>query len=249
MTENLLEQKDDQVQADPNKNYLTELVGEGKKFKSPEELARGKYESDTYIKLMEKRMDNLREDYLKLREDYTARASLEELVDKIDKRQLSSSEPPPAPEVPQPTIDPKQIESLVSNKVQEIETSKRQQDNFNTVRAKLQERFGSNYANVLKEQTESLGLTDNFVNDLARNHPTVFFKTFGLDAAPVRENFQSPPRTQQRSDSFAPSVQKRDWLFYEALRVNKPKEYLDPKTQIQMQKDVIELGEDQFYGT
>ena len=36
--DNLLDDNDDQITVDENKNYLEELVGEGKKFKSPEEV-------------------------------------------------------------------------------------------------------------------------------------------------------------------------------------------------------------------
>ena len=52
MNENLLDAALDLDTVDPNKNYLTELVGDGKKFKTQEELARGKYESDLYLSLI-----------------------------------------------------------------------------------------------------------------------------------------------------------------------------------------------------
>src|SRR6478752_10635011 len=71
----------DPVQIDPNKNYLEELVGEGRKFKSPEELARGKAESDLYIEHMKGRMDELRQDYTKLHNEYNAGPKLKETLD------------------------------------------------------------------------------------------------------------------------------------------------------------------------
>jgi len=85
--ENLMADQPDTIDTiDPSKNYLAELVGEGKKFKTQEDLARGKAESDAYIKILEKRSDELRNDYLKLRDDYSSRAKLEEVVDQLTKR-------------------------------------------------------------------------------------------------------------------------------------------------------------------
>src|SRR5712671_5452751 len=112
----------DQPQIDPQKNYLEELVGENKKFKSNEDLAKGKYTSDIYVKQLETTLDEMRKDFLKEREDNVAKAKLQELIDQMEmKRQpLSNSEPPQAKEVERPTFDLKEIDSLVSNKIQEM---------------------------------------------------------------------------------------------------------------------------------
>ena len=83
MNETLLS-GDQTPQIDPNKDYLAELVGEGKKFKTDKDLARGKYEADLYVKTLERQLDELRNDHLKLREDYTARAKLEELLGQLE---------------------------------------------------------------------------------------------------------------------------------------------------------------------
>lgn len=243
MNDTLLDQSNT-VQTDPNKNYLEELVGEGKKFKTPEDLARGKYEADQMISHKNQQFDQLREDYLKLREEYTSRAKLEDLVDQLAQRQLASSESNTqnTNEASKPSIDPKEIESLVSSKIQEFELSKKQTENFNQVRSRLSERYGNNYQSVLKEQIEQLGLTEMFVNDLARNHPQVLYKTLGLDQPKSSEQFQAPPRSQ-RNDSFAPSTQKRTWSYYQKMRKENPKLWLDNKTQTQMLKDRVELGD------
>lgn len=247
MTENILDPvQPDSQQIDPNKNYLEELVGEGKKFKSPQELARGKYESDLYIRTLERQKDELRNDYLKLREDITARATLEEIIDKMgtSKQQQASSEIPPANDVNQPVYDPKQIENLVASKIQEHDLSKKQQDNLNMVRTKLQEQYGVHFSTVVKQQIADLGITEDFFNDLARKHPQVLFKTLGFDQQNQRESFQAPPRSEKRNDNFAPTTQKRTWAYYQEMKKNDPKRYLDPKTTVQIVEDYKSLGKD-----
>jgi hypothetical protein len=252
MADNLLDQTNDNQPLDPNKDYLQELVGEGKKFKSPQELARGKAESDEYIKILERRSDELRNDYLRLRDESTSRARLEELIDQLQKQstqpvtsnnQPSVNEPPLGKPDPNNSRERAEIESLVSSKILEHEATKKQQENFELVRNKLKERYGSNYQNLLKEQLNTLGLSEDFANDLARRHPNVLFKTLGLDAQP-QENFQSPPRSNQRSDNFAPSTTKRTWSYYQKMKKENPKVYFDPKTTVQMHNDAIALGKE-----
>ncbi len=179
MNENLLDAASDLDTVDPNKNYLTELVGDGKKFKTQEELARGKYESDLYIKTLTRQLEDMRADVTRFREESVARARLEELVDQLSSKQLTSSaEQPLAKEDSKPEYN---IDEVVSNKIREIEAQRKEQQNFNDVKNKLKERFGDNYPNVLKQQIDNLGLTQEFVNDLARKHPAVLYKTLGLD--------------------------------------------------------------------
>lgn len=240
MTDNLL----DDTPVDSTKNYLEELVGEGKKFKDHEALARGKYESDTYIKTLEGRLDELREEYRQLREDSTARAKLGDLIDQMKDTRLASNDPPPVKEVQkEPTYDLKQIESLVYSKIQEQETSKKEQENLNSVLGRLKERYGDNFMNSYKQQRENLGLTPEFANDLAKKHPSVFIKTFGLEAE-RRENFQAPPRGNIRSDNFKPTApQQKTWSYYQELKKTKPDLYYDKKTAVEMHNSAIELGD------
>lgn len=245
MTDSLLAE-DLTPQLDDTKNYLADLVGEGKKFRTAEELARGKYESDSYIETMKRRQDELREDYLKLKADYDARAKLEELLDlnNIPRNQPKSNELPLVTDKESPKLDPKEIESLVSKQIQEHESNRKQTDNFNIVKNKLIERYGRNYQTVLADQISELGLTEADVDALARKSPNAFFKTMGLDQPVKTENFQAPPRTQQRSDNFAPrGEKKRSWSYYQELKKSNPRLYLDPKIAVQMHKDAQEMGE------
>ena len=225
-----------------------ELVGEGKKFKDFKALEKSKVESDLYIKHLEQRLDEMREDYLKVRDENVSRARLEELIDQLQTRQpTTSSKEPKAKEVTKPSFDPDELDTLVTKKIQQHETSIKQRDNFNSVMAKLKEQYGENYETVLKTRMEEMELDVPFVDDLARNRPKAFFKTLGLDQpelAPRKDPFATPLRTQQRSDSFAPKVEKRTWSYYQKMRKETPKLYTDPKTQVQMHNDALALGDE-----
>lgn len=213
------------------------------KEKTPEEVLAAKVDSDLFIKTLTTRMDDLKKDYLTLREESQAKASLQELIDRMENRKEPEQNLNTNQGEVQPSFKPEDIESLVAKKISENETQKKHNDNFNKVKAKLAEQFGDNYGTVYKQRLDTLGLTQEFADDLARKHPTVFMKTFGLDEPVQNNTFQTPPRSNQRQASFAPVTQKRDWNYYQELKKADPRIYLDPKIAIQMHDDAIALGD------
>ena len=247
--ENLLNQDPDQVTIDESKDYLSELVGEGKKFADHKALAKGKAYSDAHITILERRFDELSDEYRKLKEDSSAGAKLQDLLDKLEttQQQLASRETNPnSNEDTKPALKLDDVESLIDSRMSQRELSRREESNYNQVKAKLTERYGTNYGAALKEyiQTEKLDLTDEDVNQMARRNPNLFIKTFGLNEQ-TGENFTSPPRSNVNTFSPKPK-EKRGWSYYMDLKKKDPLSWMDKKIAIQMEKDAREQGED-FY--
>jgi hypothetical protein len=237
MTDDLL------TDIDPNTNYLEQLVGDGKKFKTPEELAKGKHESDLYINTLTQRMDELRDDYARLREDYNSRAKLEEVLDqyKTDKLSGSNNEPLAKEVVNTPALKPEDISAMFATEMQKQKQLEREDANFKVVQAKLRERFGSN-REALKQHLDDLDLSEDAVRDLAKRNPKVVLRTLGLDDSRPSNDFLAPPRSVQRSDNFAPKTTKRTWSWYQDLKVKDPVKYASKETTLQMHKDYQEQG-------
>lgn len=247
MTETLLQSNDDHIEIDENKDYLSELVGDGKKFKDFKDLAKGKYYADRQIEIQNRRIDQLRDDFIKERNDNIAKAKLQEYVDRLQTLQTppSNDTPPANGNQEKPAINMDEIKSLMSNQIQEYESNKRQQDNFNQVQTKLVERYGKNYSTALGEQLQTLGMTAKQIDDLAKQTPQAAMRILGLDRQPQQENFQSPPHSSQRNDKFAPQgAKKRTWSYYQELKKANPTLYLDRKIANQMVQDAAELGEE-----
>lgn len=238
----LLTNNTDQVIVDDNKDYLSELVGDDKKFKSPAELAKGKWHADQTIELMKKRMDDLRADFEKERKQNLTREQLQSALDRFSQTDLASSANTQANTDTNvtPIIDPNQIKSLVTSEVMNLRKQETEAQNAKTVEAKLIERYGTNYANVLSQQAVELGLSDQEVNYMAKSNPKVFLRTFGLDQPQRTENFQAPPRN---SFNFSPTAPKKTWSYYQEIKKNKPTEYYSPKIQNQMMDDYNRLGD------
>lgn len=246
---NSLFDQNDNPQLDQSKNYLDELVGEGKKFKTVEDLARGKAESDLYIQTVNTRADQLRDDYLQLREqlnardsEATAQAKFDEMLSRYETIRNNPQSPVEPPErKPTPQFDPSKLDSLIEEKLLKTEADRKAATNFSSVQKKLKEQLGSNYQSVLQERMNELDLTTEDINSLARKSPTAFFNTLGLNQQ-QQESLVSGPRSTQRS-SFAPkAAEKRTWSYYENLRKANPKIYYDPKIANQMHDDAIALG-------
>lgn len=254
MNDNLLSGgSDDQAPAfDPNKDYLKELIGEGGKFHDADEklalqkVAYGKLHADHFIATKNKAFDDLSAEYLRLREDHNKGLNVQELADQVAQR-LASSERTQAKEEEsiQPVFDPKQVDSRVVELLQQHELTKMQQANRQQVLDKLTERFGNNYQSSVKQQIDELGVSEELFNSLAKNNPKLLIKTLGLDQPVKQQDFQAPPRTALRSDTFAPQgAEKRTWSYYQKLKKDKPSQYLSPETQTQMARDYERLGKD-----
>jgi len=252
MNDNIL----DPLNAKPSPtDYIAELTGPGKKFDRSkyaseaemwQAVSKGKYESDSYVGILETRSDQMREDALQWKKEADSRANLEELLDQMKKQPVTSNTPPANTEITKPTIDPNQIQSLVSSEVQKLRASEKETSNYSLVLNKAKERYGENFANALKLQAVELNLSDDYVNTLARTQPQLFMKTFGLEAQQApRQSFQAPPSSAARTDTFRPQTQEvRDWNYYQKLKQEMgPKFYYDKKLAVQMHQDAMELGD------
>jgi len=238
MTENLF----DVNPTNDDINLRDELAAKWKD-KPADEVLKAKIESDLYIKTLERQKDEMRQMYLQQNEELKAKAKFEELIDRFEKapRDLQVASPPANED--QPKFNPDEYRKIASETYQELERSKIESDNFRKVQNKLQDKYGSNYANILKDQQTTLGLSDTDVNTLAKKSPEAFFRMMGLNEQ-ARETFQTPVRGSQRNDSFAPKgAPKRDWNYYMEMKKSNPNAFLDPKIQVQMHNDAIELGE------
>src|SRR5258708_24108298 len=148
------------------------------KDKSKEEIRAVKVESDLFIKTQNARFDKIREDYLKLREEATAKASLEELIDRQEKLLTNPEQPTITPvEETKPSFKPEDIDSILEQKLTAREKLIKQTENFNMIKVKLREQFGDKASEVLKQRMDTLGLDQAFTDDLAKSHPSVFIRT------------------------------------------------------------------------
>lgn len=226
-----------------NEDLLAELVGENKKFKDVQALAKGKLEADQTIEQMKTRLDELREDNKRLFEQRKTETTLQELVDKLKTQQPSSGTNTPVAENVNASLKPEDYRDMARKEFQQLKAEEQSQANLNVVQQRLKDQYGDKYQTILSEQRDNLKLTAAQVNELARTSPEAFFRIMGMDAPSQNNQFQSPPRSVQRSDSFAPSTNKRTWSYYQDLKKKDRALYYSPKIYNQMLKDAEDLGD------
>lgn len=252
MTETLLTDDQPELISDEPEDFLGELTKPGAKFDRTKyqseadmykDIAKGKWYADQDIAIKNRRMDELRDNYLKEREQNIAKAKLEEYIDRMTKLSEHTPNTPQGNSEPQ-AFDPSQLGTMMQQEYQKIRQAETETTNYTAVQSKLKEKFGDNYANFYKKQLGDLGLTDQEAVALAKRSPQAFYRTFGLMEETRGETFQQPPRTQQRQDNFAPSAaKKRSWSYYQELKAKNPQLYFDPKIAVQMAKDAVDLGD------
>lgn len=231
----------DQLTIDPEKNYYDELVGEGKKFSTPEDLARGKAESDAFIA-------QLQREQAELREDLKQRQTMQEVVDQLNQRgqeqrqeelinQNNSGE-----QSSENAFSQEDVAKIIEEELRKRDSAtaaqtaeQRRADNFKTVSEELRRQFGNNYPAELKKRAEEAGLDPAFVNEAAHSDPASFYRMLGVTPAQRSQNTQvSPPASSVNSGARVPNTSNRDKNYYDRLRRENPTAYFSPSVQREM---------------
>lgn len=231
MTDNLLteEPTNPGYTIDPNKSYYEQMVGENAKFKDNESMAKGKYESDMYVKILERRLDQTTDAWQKDREESGTRAKLQDLLDKLSNTDLNKAITPATSENT-PSFDLTQLDSLVSSKLDEREKARRELDNFNRVQKELTEKFG----NKLNDHLQTIGLDGKSAAQLAKTNPDLLLKALGTSQ---QQGFQAPPRN---TSGFTPTGAKKEtWSTFQEQLKKDPNLMHDRNFNIRMQKAYI----------
>lgn len=202
-------------------------------------LAKSKYEADEYIKMLTLQKDEMREMYMQQKAQYDARASLEEMIDKIPSRDTATT--PPA--TTQPSTDLATMKKMMADELASYEKKKTADANLKYVKDQLREKLGSNFASTLRNKMDELDLTPEEMDALAARSPKAFMRTFGLDTPVPKQNFQTPMASSTRTTEFKPTTQERNWDYYKELKRTNPTAWLDAKVQQQMYDDSQRLGD------
>jgi hypothetical protein len=230
LTDNLFE---DHTEND-NVDHLAELVGEGKKFRTVEDLAKGKAESDRYIAQLTAQLDEARTEVQK-------RIALEELKTAILERDNNNNPNPPTPVDTNKVVDADSIEKLIKEHLASSEAEKTKATNEALVSETLTNVWGDNARAELAKAAKELGYTVSKLGEMGRENPKALFKLLGIGNQPVA-NGGSVPRSSERIGNDNPSGE-RNKAYYDKLKASDPKAYWDKKTQIQLNKDAMRLKE------
>jgi len=242
-----------EVQIDPEKDYLPELVGEGKKFKSPQDLARSVLHKDAHISRTERENAELREELKK-------RMNMEDFMSKLTDTQKSLINQPVNSETPSVAADKKEIRNEQEPKSfseEDVLNILKREENKKTVRQTLQAAYGDQMEQRVLDRGKELGLGPEFLQSLALSQPKAFLALMNIDGSKAKEAAEksifSPARpsinTQQLGNPNARTDGRKTLSQWEAIRkssTNLYNDYFSEKAAMQRMNDAIALKNDFF---
>lgn len=235
---------------DPEKDYFQEFVGEGKKYKDEKAAGRALIEKDLFI-------EQLKREAEEARQELRSRISVEEALTKLQERQTETSGQATSHrengsgegnQSTQVDIDKLVEEKLTAREraMQEATRKAQEEKNLNTVRQKLSEVYGPNFASEVKKKAEELGVSTQFLTEAGAKEPNAVFKLLGLDQQKGYRDITDPAPAQSRvntSANMGSDTGLRNNAFYQKMRKEDPKRFWSSKVQAQRHKDALELGE------
>lgn len=222
---------------------IQDLVGEGKKYSTVDDLAKAYVNADKFIVQLKTENEGMRED---LSQRKTAEQILEEIRKPVTPPAIPAQEstPPAAPQA----INEDALINRLQERLSQDQVRQRQSANVDEVAKTLIETFGSEAkANeVVQNKARELGVSVQFLQDAAAQSPKAFYQTLGLDVA------QTPapgaPKGTVNPAALGANVQVKEgsYKWYENLRKTDPSAYWKPQIQKQLMKDALSKGDD-FY--
>ena len=212
--------------SEPNKennegSLLDSLVGEGKKFATPEDLAKGKTYADEYI-------EQLKGETAQLREELDKRINMENMLNKIKEERAAQ----PTEENTTPQLDEKSLEGLVSGIMDKRATQATVQGNLSKVDNKMKELYGEDKASeMVAVKAQSMGLQPSDLGDIAQKSPDAFYQLMGVTADKPHTPSVTTPSLRTEADALIVNKGVKDKTYFDDLRRNDPRKYFSPAVQ------------------
>ena len=226
--------------ANETTSLLESYVGDGKKYKSPEELAKGYQNADQYINQMQTENEQLRGELDK-------RLNAEDMVDRIKREHEELQASMKAQENTTPQLDEKALSDLISQTLDQKNTQKVAQDNIQAVDSKMKELFGTDKASeILQTKSKELNLSVEYLAEVAAKSPDGFYSLLGIG----RDKTITPSITASTTNTEAVakvnslgSIEADTWNSFESIRRSDPKKYYSPAVQNKLFKARQEKGQ------
>jgi hypothetical protein len=175
-----------QTEIDETKDYLSEFVGEGKKYRDAQALAKAVAHKDAFI-------EQLKAETAGMRQDLQTRLKMEDFLAKLA--------PPPAPtsdnQAAQRPAEQTATKEELLKLLEEREAAAARQRNLTEAKETLQKTFGPNYASKVREVAANLNTSEAFFNDLAATNPAALYKLLGVGEQRP-QSFEAPRLTYLR---------------------------------------------------
>lgn len=140
-------------------DQVSELVGEGKKYKSFAELEKAYLNASSFI-------DTLKNEKSEVEQRLTNLS--------VDMEKASKTNPAQNTTQQSSQLTEDRIQSLIDNRLKEVETTRTRESNLNSAKKYLLDNFGDNFEDALNKQASEMGVTKEKLFEIASETPSVF---------------------------------------------------------------------------
>jgi hypothetical protein len=209
-------------------DIVSALVGEGKKYKTFDDLAKGYINADGFI-------EQLKAENRDLKEKVTAAKTVDDVLQRLNQQQTTQeSDPSPAPTK---GVDVSELSKLVEATVTGLETQKQRRSNMLKADAKMKEVFGEKAGEKFAEFASTPELQKVYT-ELASVDPDKFISLFVGDV-PKNTGVGSggTVNTTVNYSSANPSGRVQQFgtkEYFDNIRRTNPKSYYSTDFQLKM---------------
>lgn len=218
-------------------DLLGELVGEGKKFKTVEDLARSKVESDNFIEQLKREGAEMRQMLKDLESKVGKQQTIKEVLDAVKEARGSDDN--------QNVTTTEELLSLVDQRISARDSEKSKTLNYERAQSTLLAKFQNDAGKArefVKSESQRLGMSPGELKALAQTSPEAFARILGLNQP--KGSGQGPAlRSDVNTESMSTSGGSlRNSAYYAELKQKLGAKFWDASIQQQRFKDAKALG-------
>jgi len=222
-------------------DIVAALVGEGKKYKTQDELAKAYINADSFI-------EQLKAENRELKEKVTAAKTVDDVLERLQQQHSTSSDDHQSP--PSKGVDVADLTKLVEATVTGLETQKQRHANLLKADALMKENFGEKASAKYAEVAITPELNKVYM-DLAAVDPIKFVSIFtggakpastGVDMGGVNTNVPYSSTTGGNRKTTSGTKE-----YYDNIRQTNPGKYYSQDFQMEMD-NLVRRNPDLYYG-
>ena len=230
-------------------NPLNELVGDGKKFATLDELAKGKLEADQFIEQLKVELSTVRSEMASLEEQANKKNTVAELIETVKKANEKVDE-----EGNQP-VSEEQLKEMVDSIMDNRYEKQTRLTNYQQANQSVLDKFKGDVEAArayTAERARQLGISVDKLKALGEESPSAFKQLMEVSqrtGSPQGVAGIPEVRIENHSNSGAEAIDGHHTrAYYDRLKkeLGPAKYWNDPKIQGAYAKDAMALGLDRF---
>ncbi len=223
---------------------LAALVGDGKQYKTEEDLAYAHRKANEFIKQLQDEGRGLRQEL----EVTTLRAKEQETMQELIARMESATGPSEAADAT--SLSSEEVLKLVTSHVDNLNDQASRKANRVSSNTLLLQHYNDDADKArqhLEAKATELRLSMDTIAKLSEQSPTAFAELMGIAKKERVESGVTLPHTEQRPENdTGTNTDKRNYAYYKALRKELGIKYWNTDIQQQLMKDATAQGPE-FY--